>query len=144
MMLQYVLEAGKYNELVESKVIEGVEKVNIEEHSTVEVNVDFTYNTVSVWGNAWGSSTLLNDYVTVNDIEKLESESFSKVVDDIYVTNIEIAEYLEAFDIPHEWAIEAVDEWRSPEKEEMELEDEDFWEAIDGIKTAWEISREEN
>ena len=143
MMLQYVLEAGKYNELVESKVVEGVEKVSMEKCSTIEVNVDFTYNTVSVWENAWGSSTLLNDYVTVNDIEKLESESFSKVVDDIYVSNIEIAEYLEVFDIPHEWAIEAVDEWRSPEKEEMELENEDFWEAIDGIKQTWELSREE-
>ena len=144
MMIQYILKGEKYNNLVERKIIEGVEKVDITEYGLIEVNVDFSYNTVSVWGNSWGTSELFNDYATVNDIEKLESESFSKVVDDLYVSNIEIAEYLEVFDIPHEWAIEAVDEWRSPDEEEKELEDADFWNAVDGIKTAYQISREEN
>lgn len=144
MLVQYTLEAEEYNKLVEEKVIEGVVKVDAEEYSTIEVNVDFCYNSVSVWGNTWGSSTLLNDYVTINDIEKIEEKSINKEVDDVYVTNIEVAEYLETFGIPHEWALEAVDEWRSPEEEEMELDDQEFWETVDSIKTAWEISREEN
>lgn len=144
MLVQYTLEAEEYNKLVEEKVIEGVVKVDAEEYSTIEVNVDFCYNSVSIWGNTWGSSTLLNDYITINDIEKIEEKSINKEVDDVYVTNIEVAEYLETFGIPHEWALNAVDEWRSPEEEEMALEDEDFWEAMDGIKTAWEISREVN
>lgn len=144
MMIQYTLEGKQYNELVESKIIEGVEKIDTDEYSTIEVNVDFSYNSVSVWGNSWGNSELFNDYATVNDIEKIEEESTNKVLDDIYVTNIEVTEYLEVFGIPHEWALEAVDEWRSPDKEEEELENNEFWEAMDGIKTAWEISREEN
>lgn len=143
MLVQYTLEVEKYNKLVEEKVVEGVEKVDVEEYSTIEVNVDFIYNSVSVWGNSWGTSTLLNDYVTVNDVEELE-ESSCKEVDDVYVTNIEIAQYLEVFDIPHEWALEAVDEWRSPEEEEEALDEEEFWEAMDGIKAAWKISREES
>lgn len=53
MMIQYTLEMEKYNKLVEEKIIEGVEKVGAE-YSTIEVNVDFSYNTVSVWGNTWG------------------------------------------------------------------------------------------
>ena len=141
-MIQYTLEAGRYNKLVEEKIIEGVEKVGAE-YSVIEVNVDFSYNSVSVWG-AWWNSELLNDCATINDIEKIEEESTNKVLGDIYVTNIEVTEYLEVFGIPHEWALEAVDEWRTPDKEEEELEDKDFWEAMDGIKTAWEISREEN
>lgn len=144
MLVQYTLEAEKYNKLVEEKVIEGVDVVDTEEYNIVEISVDFIYNTVSVWGNSWGTSTLLNDYATVNNLEKLEDRSEIKEVDDIYVTNIEIAQYLEAFDIPHEWALEAVDEWRSPEEEEEELEEKEFWEAMDGIKTAYQISREEN
>lgn len=143
MMIQYTLDAGRYNKLVEEKIIEGVEKVGAE-YSVIEVNVDFSYNSVSVWGHTWWSSELFNDCATINDIEKIEEESTNKVLDDIYVTNIEVTEYLEVFGIPHEWALEAVDEWRSPDKEEEELEDKDFWEAMDGIKTAWEISREES
>src|SRR5699024_3991808 len=143
MMIQYTLEMEKYNKLVEEKIIEGVEKVGAE-YSTIEVSVDFSYKSVSVWGSTWWSSELFNDNATINDIEKIEEKSINKEVDDVYVTNIEVAEYLETFGIPHEWALNAVDEWRSPEEEEMVLEDEDFWEAMDGIKTAWEISREEN
>lgn len=143
MMIQYTLEMEKYNKLVEEKIIEGVEKVGAE-YSTIEVSVDFSYNRVSVWGNTWWSSELFNDNATVNDIEKIEEESTNKVLDDIYVTNIEVTEYLEVFGIPHEWSLGAVDEWRSPDKEEEELEDEEFWEAMDGIKTAYQISREEN
>lgn len=143
MMIQYTLEMEKYNKLVEEKIIEGVEKVGAE-YSTIEVSVDFSYNSVSVWGDTWWSSELFNDNATINDIEKIEEESTNKVLDDIYVTNIEVTEYLENFGIPHEWALEAVDEWRSPDKEEEELEDEEFWEAMDGIKTAYQISREEN
>ena len=142
MIIQYALEAEKYNKLVEEKIIEGVEKVGAE-YSTIEVNVDFSYNSVSVWG-PWWNSELLNDNATINDIEKIEEESTKKVLDDIYVTNIEVAEYLESFGISHEWALEAVDEWRNPDEEEEELEDEEFWDAIDGIKASWEISREEN
>lgn len=143
MMIQYTLEMEKYNKLVEEKIIEGVEKVGAE-YSTIEVSVDFSYNSVSVWGSTWWSSELFNDNATINDIEKIEEESTNKVLDDIYVTNIEVAEYLETFGISHEWALEAVDEWRNPEEEEMELEDEEFWEATEGIKTAYQISREEN
>lgn len=143
MMIQYTLEMEKYNKLVEEKIIEGVEKVGAE-YSTIEVSVDFSYNRVSVWGNTWWSSELFNDNATVNDIEKIEEESTNKVLDDIYVTNIEVTEYLETFGIPHEWALEAVGEWRNPEQEEEELNEEEFWETIEGIKAAWEISREEN
>lgn len=96
MMIQYTLEMEKYNKLVEEKIIEGVEKVGAE-YSTIEVNVDFSYNTVSVWGNTWGSSELFNNNATINDIEKIEEESTNKVLDDIDVTNIEITEYLESF-----------------------------------------------
>jgi len=143
MMIQYTLEMEKYNKLVEEKIIEGVEKVGAE-YSTIEVSVDFSYNSVSVWGSTWWSSELFNDNATINDIEKIEEESTNKVLDDIYVTNIEVTEYLEVFGIPHEWALEAVDEWRNPEEEEEELNEEEFWETIEGIKAAWEISREEN
>lgn len=144
MMIQYILKGEQYNKLVESKIIEGVEKVNTEEYSTIEISVDFSYNTVSVGGNSWGTSVLFNDCATINDITALENESINKIVDDIYATNIEVAEYLEVFDIPHEWALDAVDEWRNPEEEEEELNEEEFWKAIEGIKAAWEISREEN
>lgn len=116
MLVQYTLEAEEYNKLVEEKVIEGVVKVDAEEYSTIEVNVDFCYNSVSVWGNTWGSSTLLNDYITINDIEKIEEKSINKEVDDVYVTNIGVAEYLETFGIPHEWVLNAVDGWRSLRK----------------------------
>lgn len=144
MMIQYTLPTEKFNEMVEKKVIEDVEKVDVDEFSDIEVNVDFIYNTTSVWGVQWGRSTLFNDYVTVNDITALESESITKEVGDIYVSNVEIAQYLEVFDIPHEWALDAVDEWRNPEEEERELDEEEFWYFVDSIQVAWEISREEN
>lgn len=142
MMIQYTLEMEKYNKLVEEKIIEGVEKVGAE-YSTIEVNVDFCYNSVSVWGCAGGSADFLGDYVTV-DLDELERNCDTKRLDDLYADNVEIAHYLECFDIPYEWALGAVDEWRSPEEEEEELNEEEFWEAMDGIKTAWEISREVN
>ena len=49
MLVQYTLEAEEYNKLVEEKVVEGVVKVDAEEYSTIEISVDFSYNTVSVW-----------------------------------------------------------------------------------------------
>ena len=35
MMIQYTLEGKQYNELVESKIIEGVEKIDTDEYSTI-------------------------------------------------------------------------------------------------------------
>ena len=141
MTIQYVLETENFNKMVEERKLEGVYPVDADEYNYVEIDIDFTQDNVSAWGCVNGSAVFFGDYITV-DLDYLEEQSETKEVSDLYVDNVEIAQYLEHFDIPHQWALDAVDEWR--EDEEEALDDAEFWEAVDGIKTAYRISREES
>lgn len=143
MTVQYILDVETFNNMVEEREIEGLEKTDIDRYAYIEVNVDFLQNNVSVWGCANGSADFFGDYVTV-DLDSLEYECKSKDIEDNYVDNIEIVDYLQAFGIPYDWALDAIDEWRTPEQEEEEVNVKGFWEAMDAIKTAYKISREEN
>lgn len=143
MTIQYILDVEIFNNMVENKKIEGLEKTDVDKYIYIEVNVDFVQKNVSVWGCANGNADFFGDYVTV-DLDSLEYECKSKDVEDNYVDNIEIVDYLQAFDIPYDFALELVNEWRSPEQEDEAMYAKTFWEAIDGIKTAYKISREES
>lgn len=141
MTIEYRLSVEEFNNMVIEKKIEGLIPIDTSEYNYVEIDIDFTQDNVSAWGCVNGSAVFFGDYITV-DLDYLEEQSETKEVSDLYVDNVEISQYLEHFDIPHQWALDAVDEWR--EDEEEALDDAEFWEAVDGIKTAYRISREEN
>lgn len=143
MTIQYILDVEIFNNMVENKKIEGLEKTDIDKYTYIEVNVDFVQNNVSVWGCANGNADFFGDYVTV-DLDSLEYECKSKDVADSYADNIEIVDYLQAFDVPYEFALDAVNEWRTPEQENETMYAKTFWEAMDAIKTAYKISRKGN
>lgn len=141
MTIEYRLSVEEFNNMVIEKKIEGLIPIDTSEYNYVEIEIDFTQDNISAWGCVNGSAVFFGDYITV-DLDYLEEQSETKEVSDLYVDNVEIAQYLEHFDIPHQWALDAVDEWR--EDEEEALDDAEFWEAVDGIKTAYRISREES
>lgn len=141
MTIEYRLSVEEFNNMVIEKKIEGLIPIDTSEYNYVEIDIDFTQDNISAWGCVNGSAVFFGDYITV-DLDYLEEQSETKEVSDLYVDNVEIAQYLEHFDIPHQWALDAVDEWREDEVEA--LDDAEFWEAVDGIKTAYRISREEN
>lgn len=141
MTIEYRLSVEEFNNMVIEKKIEGLIPIDTSEYNYVEIDIDFTQDNVSAWGCVNGSAVFFGDYITV-DLDYLEEQSEAKEVSDLYVDNVEIAQYLEHFDIPHQWALDAVDEWREDEGEA--LDDAEFWEAVDGIKTAYRISCEEN
>lgn len=143
MTIQYVLEVENFNKMVEERKLEGVYSVDADKYDYIEIGVDFDTDNVSVWGCAGGSAEFLGDYVTV-DLDELERNCDTKRLDDLYADNVEIAHYLECFDIPYEWALGAVDEWRSPEEEEEELNESQLWDAIANMIVAYQIYREEN
>lgn len=143
MTIEYRLSVEKFNEMVEERKIEGLIPVDTSEYSYIVIDVDFEQNNVSAWGCTNGSAYYFGDYITV-DLDYLEEECIEKELYDLYIHNTEIAEYLKYFEIPYDWALDAIDEWRTPEQEEEDVNEKEFWEVINGIKTAYKISREEN
>lgn len=143
MTIQYVLEVENFNKMVEERKLEGIYSVDADEYDYIEIGVDFDTDNVSVWGCAGGSAEFLGDYATV-DLDELERNCDTKRLGDLYADNVEIAHYLECFDIPYEWALGAVDEWRSLEEEEEELNESQLWDAIANMIVAYQIYREEN
>ena len=143
MTVKYIFDVEELNKMIKEKEVEGIEIVEADKYEEIEINVDFEENKADVWGNKYGSSEFLNDVVTINDLEALEERASGKEIHEMYLSNVEIAHYIETLGIPFNWALESLDEWRTSEKEEEEIEDKEIWEAIDGIKMAWEISCEE-
>lgn len=144
MTIKYILEVEELNKMVEGKEVEGIEIVEADKYDEVEINIDFEENKADVWGNKYGRSEFLSDVVTINDLDMLEERATEKAIHEMYLSNVEIAHYIETLGVPFDWALGAVDEWRTPEEENEEIEDKEIWEAIEGIKAAWEISREVN
>lgn len=143
MTIQYVLEVENFNKMVEERKLEGVYSIDTDEYDYIEIGVDFNTDNVSVWGCAGGSAEFLGDYVTI-DLDELEKNCDTKRLDDLYASNVEIAHYLECFNIPYNWALEAIDQWRTPEEEEEELNESQLWDAIANIIVAYQIYHEEN
>lgn len=144
MTVKYILGIKELNKMIKRKEVEGIETIEADKYEGIEINVDFEENKADVWGNRNGSSDFLSDIVTINDLETLEEMVFEKKIHEMYLSNVEIAHYIETLGMPFDWALESLDEWRTPEEEEEEIEDKEIWGAIEGIKTAWEISREAN
>lgn len=143
MTIEYRLSVEEFNNMVIEKKIEGLIPIDTSKYNYVEIDIDFTQDNISVWGCVNGSAVFFGDYITV-DLDYLEEECTKKELCDLYIDNTEIAEYLKYFEIPYDWALDAIDEWRTPEQEEEEINEKEFWESVDGIKTAYKISREEN
>ena len=118
-------------------------KIDVDGFTELEIDIDCNTRKVTIYGMGNGNDVLLEDnaYAYVPAIDEVAE---GRGLCDYYVLNVEIAQYLELLEIPYAWALDAADEWRSPESEEEPLEEGEFWEAIDGIFAAWEISREEN
>lgn len=138
----------KYNLLKEraQELMEGgnLNEICLDGFDAVVIYVDFSTKRVVIYGvNHLGEKALLDDnaYAYIPEVEEAAKE---KEIRDIYISNKEIAQYLKLLEIPYQWALDAADEWRAPEEEEKVIDDELFWDAIDGIKTAYRISREEN
>lgn len=141
MTILYTIGIESAKRMIEFGELEEIQQ--LEKYNFLEITVDFDKNTVSVWGVENGRAEMLDDHAYVG-IDSLEVECEKKEVCDLYVSNVEIAIYLETFGVQYEWALNATDEWRTPEEEEEAIDEKVFWEAIDGIKTAYKISREEN
>lgn len=109
----------------------------------LEIDIDCNTRRVAIYATGNRNDVLLDDNAT-SYIPAIHEVAEGRRLCDYYVSNVEIAQYLELLEIPYQWALDAVDEWRSPEDEDERLKENDFWDAVDGIKTAWEISREVN
>ena len=109
----------------------------------LEIDIDCNSRRVAIYGMDSGNDVLLDDnaYAYIPAIDEVAE---GRGLGDYYILNVEVAKYLELLDIPYQWALESVDEWRNPDDEEELIEEGEFWEVIDGILAAWEISREEN
>lgn len=109
----------------------------------LEIDIDCNSRRVTIYGMDSGNDVLLDDnaYAYIPAIDEVAE---GRGLGDYYILNVEVAKYLELLDIPYQWALESVDEWRNPDDEEKPLKEGEFWEVIDGILAAWEISREEN
>lgn len=140
MMIRYYVEKEKAQKLMCGG---NLSEICVDGFEEIEINIDCNTRKVTIYGMGNDSDSLLDDnaYAYVPAIEEVAE---ARENGDYYVTNVEIARYLEFFDIPFAWALDAVDEWRSPESEEELLTENKFWCAVDGIKTAWEISRKES
>lgn len=139
MMIQYIVGKKEAQKLVADGELS---QVCVDGFDAIEILVNCGTRRVTICGvGNTGKETLLDDnaYAYIPAVEEVAEE---KEISDLYVSNVEIAQYLELLEIPYQWALEAVDEWR--EDEDEVFDDAELWEGIEGIKTAYKISCEEN
>lgn len=140
MTICYYVEKEKAQKLMSDG---NLSEICIDGFVEVEISIDCDTRKVVIYGMSNGNDSLLDDNAYAH-VPAIEEVAEARVLGDYYVLNVEIAQYLELLEVPYAWALDAVDEWRNPEEEEEKLNEKDFWNAVDGIKTAWEISREES
>ena len=139
MTIQYKLRKEDAEEMVMYGELANVE--NVESYDEILVVVDCETRRVVTYGLDWEGEHLLGDNCYV-DVPILEDRSRAMELGDSYVSNIEIANYIDlAKEIPYERALKYVDERRTPEEEEEMLTEKELQEIANEIEVAYRIAK---
>ncbi len=139
MIIEYKLRKEDAEEMVMYGELANVE--NVESYDEILVVVDCETRKVVTYGLDWEGEYLLGDNCYV-DVPILEDRAKVMELGDSYVSNIEIANYIDlAKEIPYEWALHSVDERRTPEEEEEMLTEKELQEIANEIEVAYRIAK---
>lgn len=135
MIIEYKLRKEDAEEMVMYGELDNVE--NVESYDEILVVVDCETRRVVTYGLDWAGEYLLGDNCYV-DVPILEDRSRAMELGDSYVSNIEIANYIDlAKEIPYERALKYVDERRTPEKEEEMLTEKELQEIANEVAVVY-------
>ena len=144
MTVKYYIEQRKAWELMENG---DIDRMCIDGFKSIAITIDCHSRNVSIYGVNYADEEELLDDCAYAYIPSLEDAAEEFRICDQYASNVEIAEYtnLSAL-VPYEWALSALDEYRTPEDEEtyIDITEKELRETIEAIRLAYYISIEES